>query len=203
MSPRTALVVLTLLAAIGGCARPGWLRTPDLDMPDLPDLDMPDMPDMPSVDLPSFGSQEATAQPAADSGVEVLTASPEVEFHLRASQFYERLTGRRFNSLATYRDPSLREFFETQESFSDYFADLAQDLADANFERNQPLGTSVEEFLVDAPGRARVRVKMGGDNGLPLRFWSTALVREDRWERRDGRWWIIPGAGEGVSSREE
>lgn len=202
MTLRAAAMLLLLVAAIGGCARPGWLRAPDLDMPDLPDLDMPDL-DMPSVDLPSFGGKESTAQPAADSGVEVLTASPEVEFHLRASQFYERLTGRRFNSLATFRDPTLREFFQTQESFSDYFSDLAQDLADANFERNQPLATSVEEFLVDGPGRARVRVKMGGDNGLPLRFWSTALVREDRWERRDGRWWIIPGAGEGMVSRDE
>ena len=188
MSGRTRAAAGWALAAalvIGGCARPGWLKVPDVSLPDV---------DMPSVKLPSFRSDEATARPAADSGVEVLTGSPEVEFHVRASQFYERLTGRRFNSLSTYRDPALREFFETQESFSDYFADLAQDLADANFARNQPLATSIEEFIVDAPGRARVRVWMGGDNGLPLRFWSTRLIREDRWERRDGRWWIIPGA---------
>jgi hypothetical protein len=190
---------LALALAAGGCARPGWMRVPDVD---LPDVKLPDVK-LPSVGLPSFGSDAVTARPAADSGVEVLTDAPEVEFHLRASQFYERLTGRRFNSLVTYRDPALREFFETQESFSDYFADLAQDLAEANFARNQPLATSVEEFVVDGPGRARVRVWMGGDNGLPLRFWSTRLVREDRWERRNGRWWIIPGAQEGVASRGE
>jgi len=189
--------VLALAIGAGGCSRPGWLRAPDLDMPKMPDVDMP------SVDLPSFGSKAPDIEPAEGSGVEVLTASPEVEFHLRASQFYERLTGRRFNSLATFRDPALREFFETPESFSDYFSDLAQDLAEANFERNQPLATEVEEFAVDAPGRARVRVWIGGENGLPLRFWSTRLVREDRWERRDGRWWIIPGAGEGEISRGE
>lgn len=196
---RTLGSVLVLAMTVGGCARPGWMRVPDLDMPDvkLPDVKMP------TVSLPSFGSDGATARPAEGSGVEVLTDAPEVEFHLRASQFYQRLTGRRFNSLATYRDPALREFFESQESFSDYFSDLAQALADANFARNQPLATSVEEFVVDAPGRARVRVWMGGDNGLPLRFWSTRLVREDRWERRDGRWWIIPGTQEGVASRRE
>lgn len=184
-----ACLALALALGAGGCSRPGWLRAPDLDMPELPDVDFP------SVDLPRLGSDEQAVAPAPDSGVEVLNASPELEFHDRASQFYQRLTGRRFNSLATFRDPSLREFFETPESFSDYFADLAQDLADANFERNQPLATEVEEFSVDGPGRARVRVWIGGDNGLPLRFWSTRLVREDRWERRSGRWWIIPGAG--------
>lgn len=195
MSARAALLAGAVgLALAAGCSRPGWLRAPDLDLPDLR---------MPSVDLPSLGSDRSAAAPAADSGVEVLSDSPEVEFHLRASEFYERLTGRRFNSLTTYRDPSLREFFESQESFSDYFADLAQDLADAHFERNQPLATAVEEFLVDAPGRARVRVRIGGDNGLPLRFWSTSLVREDRWERRAGRWWIIPGSGEAQASAAE
>ncbi|MEB2345630.1 MAG: hypothetical protein OZ948_12920 [Deltaproteobacteria bacterium] len=191
-------LVLALGLAAGGCSRPGWLRAPDLDMPKLPDVDLP------SLDLPRFGSDEAPeAAPAADSGVEVLEASPELEFHQRASRFYERLAGRRFNSLATYRDPTLREFFETPESFSDYFADLAQDLAEANFERNQPLAAEVEEFAVDAPGRARVRVWIGGENGLPLRFWSTRLEREDRWERRGGRWWIVPGAGEPKVTREE
>jgi hypothetical protein len=158
---------------------------------------------MPDLDLPSLGRSEATPQPAPDTAVEVLTESPEVEFHVRASQFYEGLTGRRFNSLTTFRDPALREFFESPESFSDYFADLAQDLAEAHFERNQPLVTSVEEFAVDAPGRARVRVRMGGANGLPLRFWSTSLTREDRWERRNGRWWIVPGAAESVAAHGE
>jgi hypothetical protein len=192
VSPARIAAAAVLVLALGGCSRPGWLRAPDLDLPELPD-----------VDLPSLGSQAPAVQPAADSGVEVLSASPEVEFHLRASQFYERLTGRRFNSLATFRDPGLREYFETTESFSDYFSDLAQDLAEAHFERNQPVVTVVEEFSVDGPGRARVRVRMGGEDGQPLRFWTTHLVREDRWERRNGRWWIIPGAGEGVASREE
>jgi hypothetical protein len=32
-----------------------------------------------------------------------------------------------------------------------------------------------------------------GENSLPLRFWETRLVREDRWERQDGQWWVVPG----------
>lgn len=205
MRARAAALACGVLAlALAGCARPGWLRAPDIDLPDvdLPDVDLPDV-DMPTVDLPSFGSDGPQLAPAPDSGVEVLSDAPELEFHAVASEFYERLTGRRFNSLTTFRDPALREFFESQESFSDYFADLAQDLADANFARNEPLNASVQEFLVDSPGRARVRVQMGGNNGLPLRFWSTSLIREDRWERRAGRWWIVPGTGEAQASTTE
>jgi hypothetical protein len=159
----------------------------------MPDVDLPDV-DVPVVDLPSFGSGASDAKPAPDAVVEVMTAAPEVQFHEQASQFYERLTGRRFNSLASFRDEHLREYFESPENYADYFSDLAQDLTDAHFERNQPMRTEVEEFLVEGPGRARVRVKVLGENGLPLRFWGTSLVREDRWERRDGRWWIVPSA---------
>lgn len=161
------------------------------------------MPSLPSVDVPFTGSDEPAVAPAAESAVVVLEASPELEFYQRASQFYERLTGSRFNSLSTFRDPNLREYFESEESFSDYFADLAQDLADAHFARNQPVSSAVEEFSVDGPGKARVRTRIVGDNGRPLRFWSTSLVREDRWERRNGRWWIIPGAAPSVASQQE
>lgn len=162
---------------------------------------MPSLPSVPSVDVPFVGSDEPSVAPAPDSGVVVLDASPELDFYQRASQFYERLTGSRFNSLSTFRDPSLREYFESEESFSDYFADLAQDLADAQFSRNRPVSSAVEEFSVDGPGKALVRTRIVGDNGRPLRFWSTSLVREDRWERRDGRWWIIPGAAPSVASQ--
>jgi hypothetical protein len=47
--------------------------------------------------------------------------------------------------------------------------------------------------MLDGPGRARVRFRLRGDNGLPLRFWSTSIEREDVWQREDGRWWIVPG----------
>ena len=47
--------------------------------------------------------------------------------------------------------------------------------------------------MFDQPGHARVKYRFVGDNGLPLRFWSTSIEREDRWERADGKWWIVPG----------
>jgi hypothetical protein len=160
------------LLLVGCAGRPGWLHAPH---------------------LPSFAGG-GEPRPAEGSAVQVLSDAPEVAFQVRASEFYDRLTGRRFNSLGTFRDPSLREYFESTESYADYFSDLAQDLADAHFERNEPLKAKVEEFVVDAPGRARVRIRLAGRNGLPLRFWGTSLVREDRWERRNGHWWIIPSA---------
>jgi hypothetical protein len=188
MIGRPAVLLVAAALGVAGCG----LRMPNMPDLDLPDLDMPDV-DLPTVEVPRIGGAEAP-QPAPDSGVEVMTDAPEVQFHARASAFYARLTGRRFNSLASYRDEGLREYFESAESYADYFSDLAQDLTKANFERNQPVWTEVEEFLVEGPGRARVRVHIVGENGLPLRFWATSLDREDRWERRDGRWWIIPSA---------
>ena len=64
-----------------------------------------------------------------------------------------------------------------------------------HLERNQPLFTEVQEFLVDGPGTARVRVRIGGGNAMPLRFWNVSLLREDRWERHDGQWWIVTESG--------
>ena len=79
--------------------------------------------------------------------------------------------------------------------FATYYAGLARDLDGIHLERNQPLFTEVQEFLVDGPGTARVRVRIGGGNAMPLRFWSVSLLREDRWERHDGQWWIVTESG--------
>jgi hypothetical protein len=116
-----------------------------------------------------------------------------IDFYLQATEFYARLEGRRFNSIVTFRDQELREYFQDDQTFSDYYADLAQALAEAHFERSRPIATRIEEFLVDGPGRARVRVRIGGENGLPLRWWETAVQREDWWVRQKGRWWLVPG----------
>ena len=61
-------------------------------------------------------------------GVEVVTSPDVIDFYQRATAFYERLHGRRFNSIATFRDAGLREYFQTEQSFSDYYADLADHL---------------------------------------------------------------------------
>jgi len=125
-------------------------------------------------------------------GVEIVDFRGVTEFHARALAFYERLSYRRVNTYATYQDHVLREYFQTPGAFDDYYADLAASLDDAHFEQNRPLGVEVTEFIFDAPGRARVRVKFVGADGLPLRPGKTDSVREDYWERRDGTWWIRP-----------
>lgn len=161
-----------------GCSRPGWLRAPKL----------PDLPELPTVTLPEFGGSEKQA--GRVSQVEVADSAEVTEFYVRATEFYWLLEGRRFNSIIAFRDQALRAFFEDEQSFVDYYADLADELAAAHFDRSVPLHTSVDEFAVDGPGRARVSVRIVGADGRPLRFWSTTVRREDRWERRNGQWWV-------------
>jgi len=186
VSRRLRRVLGSLLAAGAfGCASvPSWMQVENWHAPSI---------SMPDLHMPSFGKGDGKAAPAPQGGVEVVTGGPEAEFNNKAVAFYQRLEGRRFDSIASYRDPGLREYFENEQTFSEYFANLAQDLVEAHFEHNAPLSTDVQEFTVEGPGRAHVRVRIQGDNGLPMRFWSTSLTREDRWERRDGKWLIIPG----------
>lgn len=135
---------------------------------------------------------------------------------LLANDFYKRIANRRFNSIATYQDPSLREFFRTEQAWSDYYADLVQKLEDASFEAVRP--TRVDIVSIDFEERdaaetegmdpaqvdplitvlepqltARIVVRFTGENGKPLRWWSTSTLRKDRWKRIEGRWWIVPG----------
>ena len=110
-----------------------------------------------------------------------------------ARVFYVRLINRRFNSIATFHDPALRELFGSDEAFADYFAAMAEALTVANFEALRP--TSVELTRLDVPERGVVvvTVRMTGQNSLPLRWWRVGLERTDRWQFADGRWYIIPG----------
>jgi len=137
------------------------------------------------------GDAEVAADPSF--GVEVADGPAIVEFHQRASAFYARLAHRRFNQIGTFRDEVLREHFRTERAFSDYYADFAQDLADANVDRNEPTNLEIVEFRFEGPGDARVRVRIAGANGLPLRPGAVDVEREDRWERVGGTWWIVPG----------
>ena len=107
--------------------------------------------------------------------------------------FYGRITSRRFNSRATFDDPSVRQFFPDVAAYSDYYAALADALDGANIENNRP--TVVELLSVDPTpsGSLRLRVRLIGENDLPLRWWSASLVRDDEWRWQDGRWWVIPG----------
>lgn len=107
--------------------------------------------------------------------------------------FYGRITARRFDSLATFEDPALRELFHSEEAFADYYAAFAVALTQANFESNRPTAVHLESMARTGPTQVRVKVQFTGENALPLRWWSTQTVREDLWEFEDGRWWISPG----------
>jgi hypothetical protein len=131
--------------------------------------------------------------PDLSAGVEIVESRGIASFYERASAFYDRMARRRFNTLATYQDTTLRRYFRDDAEFSDYYADLASTLAEAHFAQNRALELTVEEMLVEGPGRARVRVRIVGENALPLRIRPVILDREDRWERTDGEWWVVPG----------
>ncbi|HVP28423.1 MAG TPA: hypothetical protein VMW35_04600 [Myxococcota bacterium] len=131
--------------------------------------------------------------PDVSQGAQIVDDPAVVDFQIHAQAFYDRFTNRRVNTLATYQDGVLRGYFRSDKEYADYYANLAQALVEAHFERNEPLVAEVEEFVVDGPGRAHVRFRMVGKNGLPLRFWSTSLKQEDLWERHDGAWRILPG----------
>ncbi|MAE97087.1 MAG: hypothetical protein CL910_20750 [Deltaproteobacteria bacterium] len=140
-----------------------------------------------------FGREPAGPAPDLEQGLSVADTETVVAFYERAQTFYGRLAHRRFNDISTYRDEQLRDYFRSEAAFSDYYAGLAQALAEAHFERNRPLTLDVVEFRLAGPGEAEVVTRMVGENGLPLRRGNTDLERTDRWERLQGTWWIIPG----------
>jgi hypothetical protein len=107
--------------------------------------------------------------------------------------FYDRITARRFDSLATFEDPALREFFRSDEAFADYYAAFADALVRSSFESNRPTAARLESMEWVFAGGVEVSVRFRGENAKPLRWWSAELVRADRWEFIEGRWWIIPG----------
>jgi hypothetical protein len=139
-----------------------------------------------------FGGDPEGPAPDPAYGVVEVDSQAIASFYERASSFYGRIAQRRFNTLSTYRDEVLREFFRTESSFADYYADLAADMADAHFERNRPLVLEVLEMRLAAPGEAEVVTRIVGEDGRPLRPGETEIQRVDRWERVGGSWWIVP-----------
>ena len=107
--------------------------------------------------------------------------------------FYSRITSRRFNSRASFEDPSIRQFFPTLSAYSDYYAALVDALDLAYIENYRPNSVELLDVERNPSGSLRLEVRFVGNNDLPLRWWSAALVRHDEWQWRDGRWWIVPG----------
>ena len=124
-----------------------------------------------------------------------VAVAPEVALALRhrVDGFYLRLAHRRFDTLETYNDFIMRDHFASLDLFFDYYADLAEDLALARFDRSRPTGIEVLEFLFEDAKTAQVLVRFMGDDGRPLRPGSVELVRTDRWEFSEGTWWLRPG----------
>ena len=107
--------------------------------------------------------------------------------------FYERITSRRFNSRATFEDPSVRQFFPTVAAYSDYYAALVDALDRANIEFNRPTQVDLLGVEIAESGNLLLELRFIGRNDLPLRWWNAVLLRTDEWSWRDGRWYVIPG----------
>jgi hypothetical protein len=131
---------------------------------------------------PSEAEPAAAAEPFAES-----------QLRRRAEGFYLRLAHRRFNTVETYNDRIMREHFRDLNLFLDYYADLAQALADSNFEKRRPLTVEVHEISFEGPEAALVEVHFVGADRRPLRPGKVDLVRVDRWVREDRIWWLQPG----------
>jgi hypothetical protein len=141
---------------------------------------------------PPFGGAGG-AGADAQQGIELVEDPAVLEFYERASAFYGRLARRRFDSIETFQDEGLRDFFRSGTAYADYYADLTGALVDAHFEKNRPLALEVVELRLEGPGRARVITRIVGEDGRPLRPGHVQLERNDRWERIDGVWRIEPG----------
>jgi hypothetical protein len=132
--------------------------------------------------------------PAPDptAGLTLVEDPALVGFYERARSFYGRLARRRFDSIETYQDERLRDFFATEEAYADYYADLTSAFVEHYFDKNRPVDLEVVEFALEGPGRARVSTRFRGRDARPLRRGTVAFERDDRWERQDGVWRIVP-----------
>ena len=107
--------------------------------------------------------------------------------------FYGRITSRRFNSRATFEDPSVRQFFPDVASYSDYYAALVDALDRANIRYNRPTRVELLGVEVSEAGNLMLDLRFVGRNDLPLRWWNTSLARRDEWRWQEGRWFLVPG----------
>lgn len=149
---------------------------------------------------PGFVEEEATSTWAAE-----LTETEQAAFRAElppkavaelvplSEVFYERIASRRFNSRATFEDPSIRQFFPSVAAYSDYYAALVDALDQANLRYNR--ATQVELLGIDVSenGNLLLELKFIGRNDLPLRWWSATLLRTDEWTWQEGRWFVVPG----------
>jgi hypothetical protein len=131
--------------------------------------------------------------PEPESGSVAVSPEKAVSLGGGAVTFYGQLVQRRANTIETFNDPVLRRFFRSEDLFFDYYADLAQSLADAHFEKSRPFAIEVQEMIFEDTARAQVQVLFRGYDNRPLRPNRVSLVRRDRWQYEQDTWWITPG----------
>jgi hypothetical protein len=133
------------------------------------------------------------ALPEPPGGTVAVASDTALALHQGTEAFYERLVARRVNTLETFNDPVLRQYFRSEDLFFDYYADLAQSLADAHFEKSRPFAVEVQEMIFEDAARARVQVRFRGWDSRPLRPNRVSLVRRDQWLYEREAWSITPG----------
>jgi hypothetical protein len=143
--------------------------------------------------LAAAGCGGAARLEPPDTGSVAVSSEAALGLQRRAAGFYLRLANRRFNALETYHDFIMRGHFRTPELFLDYYADLAEGLGEAHFERGRPIAVEIRDLLFEDALTAQVAVRFTGADDRPLRPGRVELVRVDRWEWADGTWWIRPG----------
>jgi hypothetical protein len=141
----------------------------------------------------ALGCASAGGIPEPEGGSVAVSADTALSLHQGTEDFYNRLIQRRVNTLETFNDPVLRKFFRSQDLFFDYYAELAQSLADAHFEKSRPFAIEVQEMVFEDPARAQVQVLFRGFDDRPLRPNRVSLVRRDQWHFEQESWWINPG----------
>lgn len=107
--------------------------------------------------------------------------------------FYAHIASRRFNSRATFEDPSVRQFFPSVAAYSDYYASLVDVLDRGNIRNNEPRRIELLGLSSTANGVLAISLRFVGRNDLPLRWWNARVLRTDEWQWRAGRWWVVPG----------
>ena len=111
----------------------------------------------------------------------------------RIEVFYRSLERIPLDVLMTYEDPDLRAHFADPSSFSDYYADLADQVREANFRNGRAESVEIRQFRFETPELARVDVELMGRHDRGLRFWQFGLPRTDTWRLIEGSWMLSPG----------
>ena len=118
---------------------------------------------------------------------------PEVlEFAARIEGFYRALERVPLDVAMTFHDQRLREHFRDDDSFTDYYASLADQVRSASFRNGRTDRIEILSFRFESQELARVELSLLGRHQRGLRFWEISLPRTDTWRLREGAWVLSP-----------